>query len=116
MREVYLELAGEALAAADMSGDFVRAHTILWELAKFHVELKLPWVDLMQAGEERMRSNLYTKYAPETEMIIMGCSCGPCLSRSGRIRVGEYLREAPIPHGDCLRPPCRCVLQPLPVQ
>lgn len=112
--EVYLQLADEALVDADVAGDFARAHTILWETAKFQSEAGRPWVELMRAAEERMRLNLYSKYPPEREMIIMGCSCAACLSRSGRLIVAEYLRESPLPHSDCLRPPCRCVLQPLP--
>ena len=36
-------------------GDIVSAHIISWERAKSYVELGLPCVDLMQAGEERMR-------------------------------------------------------------
>jgi len=114
MSEVYLQLANEALTAADASGDFVRAHTILWETAKFQAEAGRPWVELMRAAEDRMSTNLWARYPPEQEMIIMGCSCSDCLSRSGRLTVAEYLREAPLPHVECLRPPCRCVFQPVP--
>lgn len=114
MREVYLQLGNEAVAAADASGNFALAHTHLWEMAKLEAEAGRTWVELMWAGEARMNTHLWSRYSPEQEMVIMGCSCDVCLPQSGRVTVAVYLREGPLPHNACLRPPCRCVLQPLP--
>jgi hypothetical protein len=83
-------------------------------MAKFQAEAGRPWVELMRAAEERMSTNLWSRYAAEQEMVIMGCSCDPCLNQSGRLTVAEYMRAPPLPHGACLRPPCRCVFQPVP--
>ncbi|MEO3931445.1 hypothetical protein WMO79_01340 [Micrococcaceae bacterium Sec7.4] len=114
MREVYLQLGNEAVVAADAAGNFALAHTYLWEMAKLEAESGRPWVELMQAAEGRMSTHLWSRYPPEQDMVIMGCSCGGCLPRSGRVTVAEYLEERPLPHSACSRPPCRCVLQPVP--
>lgn len=114
MREVYLQLGHEAVAAGDASRNFALAHTYLWEMAKLEAEAGRPWVELMQAAETRMDTNLWSRYPPEQQMVIMGCSCNVCLPQSGRVTVAEYLREGPLPHSACERPPCRCVLQPVP--
>lgn len=114
VREVYLQLGNEAVAAADASGNFAVAHTYLWQMAQLEAEAGRPWVELMRAGEARMNTSLWSRYPPGQQMVIMGCSCDACLPLSGRWTVAEYLREGPLPHSACLRPPCRCVLQPVP--
>ncbi|PPG15141.1 hypothetical protein C5D36_10315 [Rathayibacter sp. AY1C6] len=81
------------------------------DMAKFLAETGRDWVHIAEL-HETMTQRWHLRYhEPETELILIACSCGSCAPDHLSVStLEEALSSWPLPHAECMAPPCSCRL------
>jgi hypothetical protein len=125
--DVFWKIADEQCMHASLDGDFGAVGRYRSSMAEFLVFEKRNWVRmaeesvrafitsiLMQDHQTKSSGTIILKNDRPyelTELVIAGCKCEKCAPDYGKRQSLNFFKDgliSPLPHQDCLKPPCSC--------
>ena len=125
--DVFWKIADEQCMQASLEGDFGAVGRYRSSMAEFLVFEKRNWVPmieesvrafitsiLMRNHETKASGTIILKNDHPyelTELVITGCKCEKCAQDKGKRQSLSFFQDrniSPLPHQDCLKPPCKC--------
>ena len=125
--DVFWKVANERCIQATLNSDFAAVGRYRRTMAEFLVFEKRDWVPMIEdsvhafinsvkihhhkmkaSGTIILRNDLPYEL---TELVITGCKCEKCAPDNGKRQSAGFFKGEnihPLPHRDCLKPPCRC--------
>ena len=126
--DVFWKIANERCIQASLNGDIAAIGRFRRSMAEFLVLEKRDWVPMIEDSvrafiTSEMMQNQKTKSSgiialkndipyELTELAITGCKCEKCLPDNGKRQPLSFFKDeniSPLPHRECLKPPCKCV-------
>lgn len=126
--DVFWKIADERCMRASLIGDFGAVGRYRSSMAEFLVFEKRNWVPMIEESvrafiTSTLMQNDKTKASGTvifkndlpyelSELVITGCKCEKCALDIGKRKSLDFFKDGnigPIPHRDCLKPPCRCL-------
>jgi len=126
--DVFWKIADERCMQASLIGDFGAVGRYRSTMAEFLVFEKRNWVPMIEESVQAFINSILmwndkTKASGMvifrndlpyelSELVLKGCKCEKCAPDNGERKSLDFFKEgyiSPIPHRDCLKPPCRCI-------
>lgn len=126
--DVFWKIVDERCMQASLIGDFGAVGRYRSSMAEFLVFEKRNWVPMIEESvrafvTSTLMQNDKTKASGTvifkndlpyvlSELVITGCKCEKCAPDNGKRKSLDFFKDGyigPIPHRDCLKPPCRCL-------
>lgn len=126
--DVFWKIANKYCVQASLNSDFAALGRLRRTMAEFLVFEKRDWVQMaeqsvwafvaaiMLQNQKREASDLVTSINGIpfrlSELAITGCKCEKCLPDNGKRQPLSFFENKniyPLPHRDCLKPPCSCI-------
>ena len=125
--DVFWKIADEQCMQASLEGDFAAVGRYRSSMAEFLVFEKRNWVPMIEESVRAfITSTLMRNHKNKasgtiilkndlpyelTELVITGCKCEKCAPDNGKRQSLSFFKDrniSPLPHQDCLKPPCKC--------
>ena len=125
--DVFWKIANERCIQAAVKSDFGAVGKYRRSMAEFLVFEKSDWVPMIEESvrgfitaiimrDDELKSSdaivLKNDIPYElTELVITGCKCIKCLPDNGKRHNLSFFEDgniSPLPHRECLKPPCKC--------